>query len=145
MPTDRRAGPPRTRPSRTGLGRAYAVPEPVLAALVAVFADPSARQVVVIEHSGFARLHLGMAATTRPGRILLSGAGDAFVADPEFVLHEYCHVLRQWGPGRLTRRGYLLESLRRGYTANRFEIEARAFAAATVDRFCAVLAQQSRA
>jgi hypothetical protein len=38
-------------------------------------------------------------------------------------------VLRQWQPRRLTIWRYLVESLQRGYWLNRFEIEAREFAA----------------
>jgi hypothetical protein len=45
------------------------------------------------------------------------------------VLHEYFHVLRQWRPRRLTLIRYVLEWLRRGYWRNRFEVEAREFAA----------------
>jgi hypothetical protein len=71
-----------------------------------------------------------MRATTRPNRILLAIGGAEFVANPELLLHEYCHVIRQWRPGHLTRSRYLLESARCGYWANRFEREARAFAAA---------------
>ena len=56
------------------------------------------------------------------------------------MLHEYFHVLEQWERGRLTVAGYLAESLRRGYRANRFEVEAREFTAATRARFAALLA-----
>jgi hypothetical protein len=51
------------------------------------------------------------------------------------VLHEYFHVVRQWQPRRLTIWRYLVESLRRGYWLNRFEIEAREFASAQTPRF----------
>jgi hypothetical protein len=51
------------------------------------------------------------------------------------LLHEYFHVVRQWRPGHLTRWRYLTESARRGYQANRYEREAREFAAAARDRF----------
>jgi hypothetical protein len=50
-------------------------------------------------------------------------------------------VLRQWEPRRLTVWRYLLEWLRRGYWRNRFEVEARAFAAANRQRFRLLLAQ----
>ena len=120
-------------------GRRYLPPEPVLKALDRVFGEPS-RAVTVIEHSRYARIHLGMSATTRPRRILLATSGAEFVADPDLLLHEYFHVLRQWDAGRLTRWRYLLESARRGYWANAYEREAREFAAASIERYLALLA-----
>ena len=107
--------------------RRYRLPSGVEYALDRVFGEPVGH-VVVIERSRYARIHLGMLATTRPNRILLAIGGAEFVARPELLLHEYFHVLRQWGTGRLTRWRYIGESLRRGYHANRFEREARAFA-----------------
>ena len=44
------------------------------------------------------------------------------------MLHEYCHVIRQWEAGTLTLARYAGEWLRHGYWNNRFEVEARAFA-----------------
>jgi hypothetical protein len=55
------------------------------------------------------------------------------------MLHEYCHVLKQWEPRTLTVPRYLVESARRGYWNNRFEIEARAFAEAHVVRLRVML------
>lgn len=103
-------------------------PEPLRAALHEIFAEP-VDQVRVIEHSLYARLHFGARATTRCNRILLRDSAAAFWRDPNLVLHEYFHVLRQWQPRRLTIWRYVVESLRRGYWLNRFEIEARQFAA----------------
>jgi hypothetical protein len=82
-----------------------------------------------------------MRATTRPDRILLAITGAEFVADSEFLLHEYFHVVRQWRPGRLTRWRYLAESARRGYWANRYEQEAREFARSARERFEQYLAK----
>jgi hypothetical protein len=76
-----------------------------------------------------------MSATTRPNRILLAASGAQFIANPEMVLHEYFHVLRQWSPGYLTRWRYLFESMRHGYWENRFEREAREFAATALGRY----------
>jgi hypothetical protein len=76
-----------------------------------------------------------MVATTRPNRILLAAGGAEFAANSEVLLHEYFHVVRQWGTGRLTRWRYLAESVRRGYWENRFEREARAFAATTAENY----------
>jgi hypothetical protein len=114
------------------------LPQSVAAALEQVFAQP-VRGVIVIEHSGYARLHRGMCATTRPNLILLAISGDEFVADPELLLHEYFHVLRQWSPARLTCWRYLVESARCGYWNNRYEREAREFAAGAVDQYCGYL------
>jgi hypothetical protein len=96
------------------------------AALQALFGDP-VDDVEIIEHSWYARLHLGAAATTRRNRILLAGSARDFLANPELVLHEYFHVLRQWNRGRMSRRSYLAEWMRRGYRDNRYERQARRF------------------
>jgi hypothetical protein len=110
----------------------------VAEALGRVFGE-SARGVIVVERSLYAWLHRGALATTRPNRILLSIRGTEFVADPELLLHEYFHVLGQWRTGRLTRWRYLAESVRRGYWRNRFEQEAREFAAAALPAFLGYL------
>jgi len=110
------------------------VPRPTRLALERVLEAPVGG-VVVIENSLYARAHLGMRATTRPNRILLAVTGAEFVADPDFLLHEYFHVVRQWRPGHLTRWRYLAESARRGYWANSYEQEARAFVASARERF----------
>lgn len=115
-------------------GRRYVLPQPVDAALERVFAEPVG-SVVVIEYSRYARAHFGMRATTRPNRILLAISGAEFIANPELLLHEYFHVLRQWRTGQLTRWRYVAESARCGYWANRYEREAREFAAAAVERY----------
>jgi hypothetical protein len=110
------------------LRRAHVPPQPLCAALQEIFGEP-VDDVRVIEHSFYVRLHFGARATTRPNRILLRDSAAAFWCDPDLVLHEYFHVLRQWRPRRLTIWRYLVESVRRGYWLNSFEIEARAFAA----------------
>jgi hypothetical protein len=104
-------------------------PPQVRAALEALLAAPI-DHVRVIEHSWFARLHANAIATTRRGRIYLRGSAAEFYSNPPLMLHEYCHVIRQWQPGTLTVARYLAEWLRRGYWNNRFEVEARAFAQA---------------
>lgn len=121
------------------MGRRYLLP-PLLCTALEQLLGPGVRQVEIIEHSRYARLHRAR-ATTRPNRIYVAGSGDEFAADLPLVLHEYCHVLQQWGTGRLTRTGYLLECLRRGYWMNRFEIEARDFVATHLQRFAARLAE----
>jgi len=96
-------------------------------ALEAVIGEPVSH-VRIIEHSLYARLHHRAIATTRRRRIYLRGSADDFFDDPWLMLHEYCHVLKQWEPGDLTIASYCREWLRNGYWNNRFEVEARAFA-----------------
>ena len=110
-----------TRPQEVPL------PEDLRLALEEILGE-SVAHVRVIEHSRYARAHGRAVATTRRGRIYLRGSADEFFSDPWIMLHEYCHVLRQWQTGSLTVPRYLIECLRRGYWNNRFEVEARAFA-----------------
>jgi len=83
----------------------------------------------VVERSLFNMMHMRPRAVTRRGTIYLSGDLAEFWSDPELVVHEYFHVLRQWATGELTLLRYLRECLARGYWNNRYEIEARGFAA----------------
>jgi hypothetical protein len=122
------------------MGREVPVPRAVAACLEEIFGE-SVAQVKVYERSLFTRLHFRAIATTRPDRIYLSGSGAEFFENPWLMLHEYCHVLRQWRPGLLTVRRYLLECLRRGYWQNRFEVEARAFADAYLHRVHSALSR----
>jgi hypothetical protein len=118
-------------------------PDHIAAALRHIFGEP-VDHVRVIERSLYARMHLGARATTRRGLILLSDSAERFWSDPELVLHEYFHVLRQWQPRRLTVWRYLVESLRRGYWNNCYEIEARDFAARNAHVLKAVCANPPR-
>lgn len=113
---------------RSWVGCAVRPPPHVLNALHEIFGE-SVEHVRVVEWSGYARCHMGALATTRRNLILLSEGADAFWGDAELLLHEYFHVVRQWQPGALTASRYVVETLRRGYWLNRYEIEARAFAA----------------
>lgn len=122
-------------------GRSVAPPALVVAALQEIFGEQVDR-VRVIERSTYARLHLGARATTRRNRILLRDSAEEFWRDADLVLHEYFHVLRQWQPRRLTIGRYLLECWRHGYWLNRFEIEARQFAASHRGRLQALLNSQ---
>ena len=112
----------------TPFGRRVPIPPHIAAALERIFREP-VTHIRVIERSQYARWHFGARATTRRGRILLAGSAEKFWADPELVLHEYFHVLRQWQTRQLTIPRYLIEWARRGYWMNAYEIEARAFAA----------------
>lgn len=55
--------------------------------------------------------------------------GDTTRFDPELLLHEARHVA-QFESSRAFPVLYLWESLRRGYHANRYEVDAREYAAA---------------
>ena len=105
---------------------AEAMPERLRTALVALLGD-DVDDVEIVENSWYAWLHFGARATTRRNRVLLRGTAQDFFADPELVLHEYFHVLRQWNPGRLSTLAYVRESLLRGYWRNRYEQQARRF------------------
>ena len=59
------------------------------------------------------------------GSVIWLAPGTAVA--PELLLHELAHV-RQFARGRAFPLRYAWESLRRGYTNNRFEAEADAFA-----------------
>lgn len=110
------------------------VPAPVRAALEQLFGEP-VDDVEIVERSWYARLHRGARATTRRNRILLPGTVEEFLADPDLVLHEYYHVLRQWNRGRLGLGRYLLEWLRRGYADSRYERHARRYARTRLARY----------
>ncbi len=98
----------------------------------------------IVEHSWINALHFWPYAVTRCNRIYLKGSAADFFAEPELVVHEFCHVLHQWNTGRLTTWRYIVESFRKGYWQNCFEIEARQFAAQHRLRY-AVLGQSRNA
>ena len=120
-------------------GRAVPLPETVGACLEALFETP-VDHVRVFEHSLFVQVHGRAIATTRRRCIYLRGSGAEFFQNPWLMLHEYCHVIKQWEPRTLTVRSYLAECIRRGYWNNRFEVEARAFADTHSPRLSAMLA-----
>jgi len=122
----------------------YVLPPAVRRALERVF-EEQVDHVEIVEHSRYARLHKNCSATTRPNRILLAMGGEDFVRRPDLVLHEFFHVLRQWQPRRLTRTRYVIESARRGYWENRYEVEARAFVDAQLYRFRRLLKEHEDA
>lgn len=103
------------------------MPAAMRRALVELLGD-EVDDVELVERSAYARMHFGARATTRRNRILLAGSATEFFADPEIVLHEYFHVLRQWNRGRMSVASYLAEWLKRGYFQNRYERQARRFA-----------------
>jgi hypothetical protein len=115
-------------------------PRDVQAALESLFGE-SVADVRVVQYSIYVRFHWRAIATTRPARIYLRGSGKEFFADPSLLLHEYFHVLRQWKTRDLTIPRYLVETFRRGYWDNRYEVEARDFATNSLYRYRALLAQ----
>jgi hypothetical protein len=117
----------------TLIGRAVNLPATVSASLEALFGTP-VDHVRIIENSLFARLHGRAVATTRRRRIYLRGSAAEFFDNPWLMLHEFCHVVKQWEPRTLTIFSYLAECVRRGYWNNRFEVEAREFADAHANR-----------
>ncbi len=54
--------------------------------------------------------------------------------DPELLLHEFRHV-EQFREARTFPLRYIWQSLRRGYHANRYEADARSYAARRLERF----------
>jgi hypothetical protein len=120
------------------VGRRVAVPPAIARSLSDIFGE-RIEHVRVIEFSLYASLHRGARATTRRGRILLRGSAAEFWNDPDLLLHEYFHVLRQWQPRRLTILRYVIEWLRCGYWLNAYEVEARAFASQHCARFRSLL------
>jgi len=111
-----------------------AMPARLCASLAELFGE-DVDDVEIVEYSWYARLHFGARAVTRRNRILLRGSRQAFFADPELVLHEYFHVLRQWNAGRLSIAAYLREWLRHGYWLNRYERQARRFVDLRLEAF----------
>jgi hypothetical protein len=65
------------------------------------------------------------------GRTIFLAAGTRL--DPELLLHEYRHV-QQFAERKTFPVRYIWESLRHGYYQNRFEVDARSFAAQKMAR-----------
>ena len=120
------------------------MPAPLRAALEEIFGD-AVDEVELREYSWVARLHGRARATTRRNTIYLRGSLQEFFADPDLLLHEYYHVLRQWNRGRMNVLDYLVESLRRGYWANRYERQARRFVRLRLSAFRHIVRQGGRA
>ena len=119
-------------------------PKDVELALEGLFGG-SVRHVKVIQYSIYVRFHWRAIATTRRDRIYLRGSGKEFFSDGPLLLHEYFHVIRQWATGDLTIPRYLVESFRRGYWDNRYEVDAREFTSSEIFRYRALLAQNRTA
>jgi len=113
----------------------HPIPARVRRALAIIFDEPVDGVDIKLQPL-FVRLHgRRVRVTTRPNRICLGCDIQTFLDDPELMLHEYYHVLRQWNTGIMKRFSYLRECRRNGYFDNRYEVEARAFAKENLRRF----------
>ena len=125
-----------------GPGNEHPIPAHVRRALATIFDEP-VDDVEIRVRPLYVRLHGRRArVTTRPNRICLGCDMETFLGDPELMLHEYYHVLRQWNPGLMKRFSYLRECRRNGYFDNRYEVEARAFARENLRRFKSLLREK---
>ena len=68
-------------------------PAGMAAALEGIFGADALAAVQVRERVWWLKPLPWIRAITGPRRIWLRGSADDFFADPELVLHEYCHVL----------------------------------------------------
>lgn len=114
-------------------GASYRVPVDVLGALERVFEQPGLDRIAVVYRPLYVRSHLACigarcGSVTRPQRIYTNISESLFFTLDRHVLHEYYHVVQQWGRERMTRAGYLLSSRRR-------EREACDFAARHLERY----------
>jgi hypothetical protein len=125
------------------IGNRVSTPPDVQQALESLFGE-SVGDIKVVQYSVYVRFHWRAIATTRPDFIYLRGSAKEFFSDAPLVLHEYFHVIRQWRTGDLTIPRYLMECFRRGYWDNRYEVEAREYAATEIYRYRALLAQHRK-
>lgn len=103
----------------------YAIPGDVRGALEAIFGHGSTQDVMVIYRPGFVRRHLifvggRYGSVTRPGKIYMNLPEEEFFEADAHVLHEFYHVIEQWGRQGMTVPGYLLRARQREREANEF-------------------------
>ena len=111
----------------------YVAPSDVRFALEALFGKAAVDRIEVVYRPLYVRCHLAVigarhGSVTRPWRIYTSLSPGEFYARDMHVLHEYYHVVQQWGRERITRLGYVLNWRRR-------EREAADFVAANLVRY----------
>nr|MBO2515188.1 hypothetical protein [Gammaproteobacteria bacterium] len=111
----------------------YVAPSDVRFALEALFGKAAVDRIEVVYRPLYVRCHLAVigarhGSVTRPWRIYTSLSPGEFYARDMHVLHEYYHVVQQWGTQRMTRLGYLARWRRR-------EREAVTFAREHVERY----------
>lgn len=125
-------------PSGIEPGTRYVIPARIARALEQLFHDPELGApdidaVPVVYRPLFVRSHLALigaryGSVTRPRRIYTNLAAEVFFAHDRHVLHEFYHVIEQWGRGNMTALGYLLRARQR-------EREAEQFAEASLERY----------
>lgn len=105
-------------------GATCAMPAPLRHCLGEIFGD-AIDEVEVKVAIPMVAWHFGpgiLGATTRRRKIFINFPCEQFWNDPQLVLHEYYHVIQQWGRERMTIPGYLFRFWIK-------EREAREFAA----------------
>jgi len=117
-------------------GTRYAPPFDVLHALERVLDEPDVARIAVVYRPWYVASHLAFigarfGSVTRPGRIYTNLPESLFFKMDAHVLHEYFHVVQQWGRERMTAFSYLLRCRQR-------EREAAEFAAAHLARYQAL-------
>ncbi|HEX6995468.1 MAG TPA: hypothetical protein VF339_15125 [Gammaproteobacteria bacterium] len=120
----------------------YAAPPDVLDALARVLDDPRIERIAVVYRPWYVASHLAfigarLGSVTRFERIYTNIPEPLFFRLDGHVLHEYFHVVQQWGRERMTRLGYLLNCRRR-------EREAADFVAANLARYIELRAAAAR-
>ena len=111
-------------------GTRYTIPPRTTFALERIFAHPDfagpdISSIPVIYSPAFVRAHLVLVrgsrgSVTRPGRIYTNLAEDVFFALDFHVLHEFYHVVQQWGRERMSILGYLFRAGQREREADEF-------------------------
>ena len=105
----------------------------MLYALERVLDAPDVARIAVVYRPWYVASHLAFigarfGSVTRPGRIYTNLPESLFFRMDRHVLHEYFHVVQQWGRERMTAFGYLRRCRQR-------EREAVEFAAANLARY----------
>lgn len=113
MPHDADSGAPNKR---------CAVPTKIQKCLIEIFGESANDVTIIIDRRKLAwHFWPGIAgATTRRGKIFINFPCGQFWNDPKFVLHEYYHVIQQWGVERMSVWGYLARFWIREREARRF-------------------------
>lgn len=111
-------------------GTRYTIPPHIANALERIFDDPDfddpdIDSITVTYSPAFVRAHLifirgNKGSVTRPGRIHTNLAEDVFFELDSHVLHEFYHVVQQWGREDMSVNGYMIRATKREREANEF-------------------------
>lgn len=112
------------------LGKSIALPDEVIVSWPELAALRCRRGGLPLRVGGFFLGQATVAAITLGKTIFLAPRTRL---DPELLLHEYRHV-QHFSESKSFPLHYIWESLRRGYHANRFEADARLYAARRLAR-----------